>query len=83
VPAGEIERLVIEQIQELSAAAADETFASWWEALPALAQAQVVQRLIERVDYDGIRGTVAIRLAADAAKALVEQQALRREELNP
>jgi hypothetical protein len=49
----------------------------------ALAQAQVVQRLIERIDYDGIRGTVAIRLAADAAKALAEQQALRREELNP
>ena len=48
--------------------------------MPALAQAQVVERLIERIDYDGIRGTVAIRLAADAASALAEQQALRREE---
>ena len=69
VPAGEIERLVTAQIQERSAVSADATFAWWWDALPALAQAQVVQRLIECVHYDGIRGTVAIRYAADAASA--------------
>ena len=48
VPAGEIEGLVSEQIQRLSPASADATFASWWAALPTLAQAGVVQRLIER-----------------------------------
>ena len=82
MPAGEIEGPVTEQIQGLSAGSADATFAAWWAALPALAQAQVVQHLIERVDYDGIRGTVAIRFAADAASALAEQQALGREETN-
>jgi hypothetical protein len=71
VPAGEIERLVTRQIQGLSAGPADE---SWWEALPAVAQARVVQRLVERVDYDGVQGTVAITFAADAARALAEQR---------
>jgi site-specific DNA recombinase len=65
-----IERLVIEQIQKLSDHSGEEAFASWWEALPALAQARVVQRLVERVDYDGVQGTVAITFAADAASAL-------------
>jgi site-specific DNA recombinase len=80
VPAGEIERLVSEQIQRLSAGSEDEASASWWEALPALARVRVVQRLVERVDYDGVQGTVAITFAADAARAVVEQQVLRREE---
>jgi site-specific DNA recombinase len=78
VPAGEIERLVTEQIQGLSAGSGDETFESWWEALPALAQTRVVQRLVERVDYDGVQGTAAITFAADAAPALAEQQTIRR-----
>jgi hypothetical protein len=38
-----------------------------WETLPALAQVRVVQRLVERVDYDGVQGTVAITSAGDAA----------------
>ena len=76
--AGDIERLVAEQIQRLSADSADAT--SWWAALPALAQACVVQRLIERVDYDGVRGTVAITFAPEAASALAEEQARRQEE---
>ena len=80
VPAGEIERLVTEQIQRLSADSADITFAAWWAALSAVAQACVVQRLIERVDYDGVRGTVAITFAPEAASALAEEQALRPEE---
>jgi Recombinase zinc beta ribbon domain len=80
VPAGEIERLVTEQIQGLSAGPADEPFESWWEGLPAPAQARVVQRLVERVDYDGVQGTVAITFAADAAPALAEQRVLQRQE---
>src|SRR5262249_47030493 len=80
VSAGEIEHLVTEHIQGLSAASAAATFASWWAALPALAQAGVVQRLIERVDYDGVRGTVAITFAAEAASALAEAQARRPQE---
>jgi hypothetical protein len=72
-------RLVSEQIHRLSSA--DKASASWWEALPALGQVRVVQRLVERVDYDGIQGTVAITFVADAAQAVAQQQALRREEI--
>jgi hypothetical protein len=57
-------------------------FSPWWETLPALAQVRVVQRLVERVDYDGVQGTVAITFVADAAQAVAEQQAPRREEIN-
>jgi site-specific DNA recombinase len=80
VPASEIERLVSEQIQRLRTGSEDEASVSWWQALPTLAQARVVQRLVERIDYDGVRGTVAISFAADAAQAMAEQQALRCEE---
>jgi hypothetical protein len=72
--------LVSEQIQRLCAGSGDEGSASWWEALPALAQVRVVQRLVEGVDYDGVQGTVAITFVADAAQAVAEQQALRRPE---
>jgi site-specific DNA recombinase len=81
VPATEIERLVSEQIQRLNAGSADKASASWWEALPALGQVRVVQRLVERVDYDGVQGTVAITFVADAAQAVAEQKVLRREEI--
>jgi hypothetical protein len=64
----------------LSAGPADEPFESWWEALPALAQTRVLQRLVERVDYDGVQGKVAITFAADADLALTEQQAFQRQE---
>jgi site-specific DNA recombinase len=80
VPAGEIERLVSEQILQLSVASGAETCARWWQALPALAQVRLVQRLVERIDYDGVQGTVAIRFAADAAQVVAGQQALRCEE---
>ena len=79
VPAAEIERLVSEQIQRLGTDSRDES-ASWWGALATLAQARLVQRLVERIDYDGVQGTVAIGFAADAAQALATQQALWRAE---
>ena len=80
VSAGEIERLVSEQIQRLRTGSEDEASVSWWKALPALAQARIVQRLVERVDYDGVQGTVAISFVADAAQAVAEQQDLWRQE---
>ncbi len=42
--------------------------------MPAVAQARVVQRLVQDVDYNGAQGTVAITFAAAAARALKEQQ---------
>ena len=78
VAAGKIDRLVTEQIQKLNEASVEEVFASSWQALPALEQARVVRRLVERVDYDGVQGTVAITFAGDAGSALAD--ALVREE---
>jgi hypothetical protein len=69
VPAGEVERLVTEQIQGLSAGSADEPFESWWEALPALAQTRVLQRLVERVARGSAGlGTTAKPVAHAASK---------------
>jgi site-specific DNA recombinase len=78
VAAGKIDRLVTEQIQKLSDGCGREAFASWWQALPALAQARVVRQLVERIDYDGVQGTVAITFASDAGSVLAD--ALVREE---
>jgi len=70
LPALEIEKLVVEQIREIatnrqSSRKADEALApfrdhSVWEALPAGEQARLVQRLVQRVEYDGRESKVAI-----------------------
>ncbi len=70
LPALEIEKLVVEQIREMAtnrhiSREADDALApfrdqSVWEALPAAEQARLVQRLVQRVEYDGREGKVAI-----------------------
>jgi site-specific DNA recombinase len=70
LPALEIEKLVVEQIREIatnrqSSRKADEALApfrdhSVWETLPAAEQARLVQHLVQRVEYDGREGKVAI-----------------------
>jgi hypothetical protein len=70
LPALEIEKLVVEQIREIAtnrqnSREADDALSpfrdhSVWEALPAAEQARLVQRLVQRVDYDGREGKVAI-----------------------
>jgi site-specific DNA recombinase len=70
LPAQEIENLVVEQIREIatnrhSSREADDALApfrdhSVWEALPAAEQARLVQRLVQRVEYDGREGKVSI-----------------------
>jgi site-specific DNA recombinase len=72
VPAGAIERLVVEQLQALAAPGAADV-ATRWAALPPAEQARVAGRLVERVDYDGARGTVAITFRADPAQVLAEE----------
>ena len=61
---------MVEQIREIAAnrqnsKVADEALApfrdhSVWEALPVAEQARLVQRLVQRVEYDGREGKVAI-----------------------
>jgi site-specific DNA recombinase len=70
LPALEIENLVVEQIREIAtnrqcSREADDVLVpfrnhSVWEALPAAEQARLVQRLVQRVEYDGREGKVAI-----------------------
>ena len=69
VPALAIEQLVIEQIRELAktkrAFSVQDVLTpfrdpSAWEMLPAAEQARLVQRLVQRVEYDGRQGKVAI-----------------------
>ncbi len=43
-----------------------------WDQLAAREQVRVIQLLIERVDYDGARGTVAVTFHADGIRSLVE-----------
>jgi site-specific DNA recombinase len=70
VPALAVERVVVEQIQELAKSRlrsleANDALAgfldlSTWDSLPAVEQALLVQRLVQRVEYDGRQGKVAI-----------------------
>jgi site-specific DNA recombinase len=70
LPALEIEKLVVEQIREIatnrqSSRKADEALApfrdhSVWDALPSAEQARLVRHFVQRVEYDGREGKVAI-----------------------
>ena len=46
-------------------------------------QARLVQRLLERVDYDRGQGQLALTLQADHATILVAEQARVPQEINP
>jgi hypothetical protein len=46
-----------------------------WEALSPREQAQIVPLLIERVDYDGAHGTVAITFHPNCSLRLAQQRA--------
>jgi site-specific DNA recombinase len=56
VPAAAIEQLVVERIREF---AKDQALPAW-ETLTAEAQVSWAERLLQRVDYDGARGKLAI-----------------------
>jgi site-specific DNA recombinase len=95
VPALEIERFVVEQIQGMvadapaTAAAAttdvgdlallSELFSQTWATLAANEQARALRLLVERVDYDGSAGQVRIRLRADGITSLARDWADREE----
>jgi site-specific DNA recombinase len=70
LPALDIERMVIEQIRQLgknqhAPSGANDVLArfldlSSWDLLPAAEQARLVQRLVQRVEYDGRQSKLAI-----------------------
>jgi site-specific DNA recombinase len=78
-----LEALDRERITEEEVATALGSFDPVWEALSPREQARIVQLLVERIDYDGGAGTIAITfhpaglkaLAAERSNTLVEQRA--------
>jgi site-specific DNA recombinase len=53
-----------------------------WQALAPAEQARVVHLLVERVDYDGARGKVAITFQPPGIKALADELARHGKEKN-
>jgi hypothetical protein len=71
VPAGDIERLVVEQIGQLSPEEpALENFDTLWSGLTPERQARLLRQLIERVDYDGLAGKLAITLRCEGFREI-------------
>ena len=81
--AGAIEDLVVQQIQPLAPADAAEAFLAVWHALPLAEQARVLQRLVERIDYQAAQQTVSIAFRADSVAALAEEWARLAQETQP
>jgi hypothetical protein len=54
-----------------------------WEALAPQQRDLLVQRLIERVDYDGVAGRISITFHASAIHALAQERLSRTQENNP
>jgi acyl-CoA reductase-like NAD-dependent aldehyde dehydrogenase len=77
VPAQQIEQFVIERIRAVSKTADDRlvadaqafedlrSFGAGWDKLPPKEQAKILWRLVERVDYGGDKGTIAITFRSD------------------
>ena len=62
-------------VDEKEVAGALKLFDPVWESLTSREQARVVQLLVERVDYDGARGKVAITFHPTGIKALADELA--------
>ena len=80
--AGEIEQLVLMQIQEHGRRAEGASFAAAWEKLSSAEQTEVVARWVERIDYDGTSGTMAITFHADCGRPGGEDRAEAAKEIN-
>ena len=79
VSAGTVEHLVLEQLRQLD----PEGFSALWLRQAPDEQARLIQRLVERVDYDRVQGKLAITLQADHLTVLGEAQARAAKETNP
>jgi site-specific DNA recombinase len=79
VSAGTIEQVVLAQLQRLD----PQGFGPLWPRQAPSEQARLIQRLLERVDYDRVQGKLAITLQTDHATVLAETQARAAKETNP
>jgi site-specific DNA recombinase len=69
-----------ERIDETEATEALQAFHPVWETLTPRDQARVIGLLVERIDYDGAEGMIAIRFFPTAIKALAGEMAHRAQE---
>jgi site-specific DNA recombinase len=76
----QIESIRKERIDEAEATEALQAFHPVWQTLTPREQARVIALLIERVDYDGSQGKIAIRFYPTAIKALADEMANRAKE---
>jgi hypothetical protein len=83
LPAGPLEELVARQLPALAPAVAPEAFLAVWQALPLAEQARLLQRLVERIDYDATQQTVSIAFRPEAGTVLAEKLARATPETNP
>jgi site-specific DNA recombinase len=79
VSAGTIEQVVLEQLQRLD----PQGFGALWLRQAPGEQARLIQRVLERVDYDRLQGKLAITLQTDHATILAESHARAAKETNP
>jgi hypothetical protein len=68
-------QFVLEQIHQRVCQVEGDAFTVTWEKLSFVQQAQMVTRWIERIDYDGAGGTVAITFHANRGQSPDEDQA--------
>src|SRR5260370_25674418 len=72
VPAGELEQWVLDQIRERLCQTAEGNGPGVWEALSPREQARMVPLMVERVDYDGPHGTLAVTFHPDCCPRLAQ-----------
>src|SRR5262249_22893500 len=73
----ERERLTEDDVEKALA-----TFDPVWEALTPREQIRIVQLLVERVDYDGARGKIAITFHATGIKTLAAELSAQTKEMS-
>lgn len=62
-----------EMIDEREVEAALSVFSPVWDTLSPREQARIIHLLVERVDYDGKRGTIAVTFRPTGIKSLAQQ----------
>jgi site-specific DNA recombinase len=67
-------KLEREHVDPAAVRAALSSFGPVWEQLAPKEQARVIQLLVERVDYDGKAGTIAVTFHPSGIKALAAEQ---------
>ena len=70
-------------LAEAEVAAVLAALATRWEAWPPAEQARLVSRLVERIDYDGAAGQVAVTFHATCLLALTQEWACPIRENHP